>query len=253
MTVEPTPTAPGSVSTPRLNDHLPRRQRQQTLEKTFYVPGTVKDLIESFGVPHSEVELIVANGESVSFAYVVRDGDRIAVYPMFESFDVTGELKVRREPLREPRFVLDVHLGKLAAYLRMLGLDAAYANCSTDPELVRVSCEEQRILLTRDRGLLKHGAVTRGYLVRHSDSRRQLAEVVARFDLTRSIRPFTRCMACNGALAQVAKEQVRSLLPPRTAAAYEEFRQCAGCSRLYWKGPHYRRMQRLVKEMTVPG
>jgi uncharacterized protein with PIN domain len=235
-----------------LNDHLPPHQRHQTLEKPFYVAGSVKDAIESFGVPHTEVELIVANGESVPFSYVVRDGDRMAVYPMFESFDVTPELKVRREPLREPRFVLDVHLGRLAAYLRMLGFDAVYANSATDSELVRISSEQQRILLTRDRGLLKPSAVSHGYLVRHTDGCRQIAEVVDRFDLARSIRPFTRCMACNGALARVPKEQVLSLLPSRTAAVYDEFQQCAECGRLYWKGPHYRRMQLLVSELTVP-
>jgi len=234
-----------------LNDHLPRHQRFQSVEKAFYVPGPVKYLIESFGVPHTEVELIVVNGESVPFSYVVRDGDRVAVFPMFESFDVTPELKVRREPLREPRFVLDVHLGRLAASLRMLGFDAVYANSSTDRELVRVSSEQQRILLTRDRGLLKHRAVSHGYLVRHTGSRRQLDEIVDRFDLARSIRPFTRCMACNGTLAQVPKEQIRCSLPPRTAIVYDEFRQCATCARVYWKGPHYRRMQRLVSDLTL--
>ena len=233
-----------------LNDHLPRDRRYRTLGKSFFVPGQVKDSIESFGVPHTEVELIIANGESVPFSYVVRDGDRIAVYPMFESFDVTPELKVRREALREPRFVLDVHLGRLAAYLRMLGFDAVYGNCSGDSELVQVSSEQQRILLTRDRGLLKHTAVTHGYLVRQTDSRHQLAEIVDRFDLARSIRPFTRCMACNGVLEQVPGEQVRPLLPSRTATSYEDFRQCPQCGRIYWKGSHYRRMQQWVSELT---
>jgi len=250
--VEPSPARACFRFYAELNDHLPRDCRHKTLEKAFFVPGPVKDIIESFGVPHTEVELIVANGESVPFSYVVRDGDRIAVYPMFESFDITPELQVRREALREPRFVLDVHLGRLAAYLRMLGLDAVYGNRSSDSELVRVSSEEQRILLTRDRGLLKHGAVTHGYQVRHTDSRRQLAEVVERFDLGRAMRPFTRCMACNGMLAEVPKEQVRRLLPPRTAAFYEEFLQCAQCGRPYWKGSHYRRMQSWVSELTAP-
>lgn len=249
--MEPSPSRANLRFYAELNDHLTRDRRYRTLEKSFFVPGPVKDMIESFGVPHTEVELIIANGESVPFSYVVRDGDRIAVYPMFESFDVTPELKVRREALREPRFVLDVHLGRLAAYLRMLGFDAVYGNCSGDSELVRVSSEQQRILLTRDRGLLKHSAVTHGFLVRQTDSRRQLAEIVERLDFAHSIRPFTRCMACNGALAEVPKEQVRHLLPPRTAASCEEFRQCPQCGRAYWKGSHYRRMQRWVSELTT--
>jgi uncharacterized protein with PIN domain len=234
-----------------LNDHLPPEQRQRTLEKFFFVPGTIKDLIESFGVPHSEVELIVVNGESVLFSYLVRDGDRIAVYPMFESFDIAAELRVRPQPLRESKFILDVHLGKLAAYLRMLGFDAIYGNSNRDDELVRISVEQQRILLTRDRALLRHSAITHGYFVRQTESRRQLAEMVARFDLARSIRPFTRCMACNGLLAPATKEQVEPELPRQVATSFEEFRRCPQCGRIYWEGSHYRRMQRWVNELVA--
>jgi uncharacterized protein len=208
-------------------------------------------LIESFGIPHTEVELIVVNGESVPFSYVVHNGDRIAVYPVFESFDVAGELRVRQHPLRESKFILDVHLGRLAAYLRMLGFDALYENSSRDDELVRISVEQQRILLTRDRGLLRHRAVTQGYFVRQTESRLQLAEVVARFDLTRSFRPFIRCMACNALLEQTPKEQVESALPRQVAISFEEFRRCPRCGRTYWKGSHYRRMQRWVNELVA--
>lgn len=234
-----------------LNDHLSPELRQRTLEKSFFVPGTVKDVIESFGVPHSEVELIVVNGESVPFSYLVRDGDRIAVYPVFESFDIAGEVRVRPQPLRESKFVLDVHLGRLAAYLRMLGFDALYGNSGRDDELVRISVEQQRILLTRDRGLLRHSAVTHGYFVRQMESRRQLAEVVTRFDLARSFRPFTRCMACNTLLEEIPKEQLESALPPQVARSFEEFRRCPQCGRAYWKGSHYRRMQRWVNELVA--
>jgi uncharacterized protein with PIN domain len=233
-----------------LNDHLPEEQRFQPVERRFLVPGTVKDMIESCGVPHSEVELIVVDGRSVDFSFLVRDGDRFAVYPMFESIDVAPALRVRHETLRDPKFVLDVHLGRLAAYLRMLGFDVFYRNCLDDPELVKVSVRERRILLTRDRGLLKHGAITHGYWLRETDSRRQMEEVVDRFDLARCIRPFTRCMACNGELVAVAKEQVRKLVPRRTAEVFEEFRQCPACERVYWQGPHYRRMSRWVEELT---
>lgn len=197
-----------------------------------------------------EVELIVINGESVDFSRVVRDRDRIAVYPIFESIDITPELRVRPQALRDPKFVLDVHLGKLAAHLRMLGLDALYRACYTDPELVRISSAEHRVLLTRDRGLLKHSAVTHGYWLRETDSRRQAAEVVRRFDLAHYIRPFTRCMACNGSIEPVSKEQVRDLLPPRTAELHDEFRQCPQCGRVYWEGTHHERMRRWIGELT---
>ena len=183
-----------------LNDHLPPESQYQNLEKCFFVPASVKDMIESFGVPHSEVELILVNGESTDFSRLIRAGDRVAVYPVFESIDVQPELRVRSEPLRELKFVLDVHLGRLTAYLRMLGFDVVYRNCAADPDLVRISAEQQRILLTRDRGLLMHAAVTRGYWLRETDSRRQVPEIIRRFDLASAIRPFTRCMACNSAL-----------------------------------------------------
>jgi uncharacterized protein with PIN domain len=233
-----------------LNDHLPLDRQYETQEKSFFAPSTVKDMIESFGVPHTEVELIVINGESADFARLVRDRDRIGVYPMFESVDITPELRVRSQALRDPKFVLDVHLGKLAAYLRMLGFDALYRSCYTDPELVRISSTEHRVLLTRDRSLLKHSALSHGYWVRETDSRRQASEVVRRFDLADCIRPFTRCMACNGVIQPVSREEVRHLLPPRTAELHDEFRRCPECGRVYWKGTHYERMRRWIEELT---
>ena len=232
-----------------LNDHLAPEQRYRTLERALDVPASVKDGIESFGVPHTEVELVLVNGDSADFARIVGDGDRVAVYPVFESFDVTPELRVRTDPLRELNFVLDVHLGRLAAYLRMLGFDAAYRNCASDPELVRTSVEEQRILLTRDRGLLMHSTVTRGYWLRETDSRLQTAEVVRRFDLAGEFRPFTRCMACNTLLRAASREEVRGRIAPPVAERHAEFRECPACQRVYWQGSHYLRMQRWIEEL----
>jgi hypothetical protein len=233
-----------------LNDHLPEEWRYKTVQRSFFVPGNVKDMIESCGVPHTEVELVVANGKSVDFSYLVRDGDRIAVYPMFESIDIRPELLVRPAVLRNLKFVIDVHLGRLAAYLRMLGFDALYQNSLADCELARISSEQRRVLLTRDRGLLKHTIVTHGYWLRETDSRRQLAEVVARFDLARSIRPFSRCMTCNSPLQEVSKDQVRDRLPRRTAELHDRFHQCPQCCRVYWAGSHHRRMQHWIRELT---
>ncbi len=234
-----------------LNDHLAPEERFRTVEREFYVAGSVKDMIESFGVPHTEVELVLINGESSDFSSLVLDGDRVAVYPVFESLDVTPELRIRRQALRQPRFVLDVHLGRLAAYLRMLGFDAAYANSAADAELARISAEQKRILLTRDRNLLKHSAVTHGYWLRETDSRRQAAEVVRRFDLTRMLEPFTRCMACNEPLRPVGKNEVRHRVPTNIAASHEEFRECPACRRVYWEGTHHQRMRRWIEELAA--
>jgi uncharacterized protein with PIN domain len=234
-----------------LNDHLAPEQRHHDLEKTFFVPASLKDGIESFGVPHTEVDLVLVNGESSGFSRLIQDGDRVAVYPVFEGLDITPQVRLRPLPLREPRFVLDVHLGRLAAYLRMLGLDAAYRNCAADPELVRQSVDERRILLTRDRALLKHSALTHGYWLRETGSRHQVAEVVRRFDLARRIQPFTRCMACNEPLRLVVREEVRGRVPPRIAEIHDDFLQCPGCCRVYWRGTHYERMRRWIEELIA--
>jgi uncharacterized protein with PIN domain len=233
-----------------LGDFLPPGLRQAPFEREFLDGAPVKDTIESFGVPHTEVDLILANGESVDFSYVVKDGDVISVYPMFEALDIAPLLKVRPQPLRDPRFVLDAHLGRLARYLRMMGFDTLYRNDYADPELARISRDEHRILLTRDRGLLKRSAVTHGYCVRETAVRRQLAEVLRRFDLARAARPFGRCLRCNGALEAVSKQEVAASLPPRTLELYDEFLRCPGCLGVYWKGGHYRRMAEFIETLA---
>jgi uncharacterized protein with PIN domain/sulfur carrier protein ThiS len=210
-------------------------------------PGqTVKDLIEAMGVPHTEVDLVLVDGRPVDFDYRLRDGERVSVYPMFEALDISSVTRVRGTPLRRTRFVADAHLGRLARYLRLLGLDTLYRNDCSDAQLVELAARERRIILTRDRGLLKRAAVDHGYLVRQTDPRLQLDEVIERFDLRRSLLPFSLCPACNGSVAPVAKEQIVARLPARTARCYEEFWRCRGCGRLYWKGGHYRALRSLV-------
>jgi uncharacterized protein with PIN domain len=232
-----------------LNDHLPPGRQYGMVEKRFFVPASVKDMIESLGIPHTEVDLILVNGESSDFSRLVQDGDRVAVYPVFESIDITPVLRLRPQPLRETKFVLDVHLGRLAAYLRMLGFDALYSNHAGDLELVQISAQQRRILLTRDRGVLKHSAVTHGYWLRETDSRRQTAEVVKRFDLARALRPLTRCMVCNELLREVQKAEVRGRVLQATFEGCDEFRECAGCRRVYWYGSHCRSIERWIEEL----
>jgi len=234
-----------------LNDFLPEGRKHQTSTYTFLVSGSVKDVIEALGVPHTEVDLILANGQSVDFSYRVRNGDRISVYPVFETIDISPLERLRPTPLRGVRFVLDTHLGKLAAYLRMLGLDVAYRRDYADEELARISLDEKRILLTRDRGLLKRNMIVRGYFVRTTSPREQLIEVLRRFDLFRSICPFERCIHCNVLLRPVPKERVADRLLPETRQHYDEFRICSECDRIYWKGSHYRRMQRFIEAVLA--
>ncbi|HTX38915.1 MAG TPA: Mut7-C RNAse domain-containing protein [Bryobacteraceae bacterium] len=232
-----------------LNDHLPPGQQYRTIAREFFAPASVKDMIEGLGIPHTEVDLILVNGESSDFSRLVRNGDRVAVYPMFESLDIAPVLRLRPQPLRDPRFVLDVHLGRLAGYLRLLGFDTLYANRAGDAELVRLSSEQHRILLTRDRGVLKHSAVTHGYWLRETAVRRQAEEVVRRFDLARLLRPFTRCMVCNQPLREVPKADVGGRVPPGVLAWCHDFRECPGCRRVYWDGSHWRRMREWIGQL----
>ena len=229
-----------------LNDFLPSSRRQVPFVHRFNGRVSIKDMIESLGVPHTEVDLILVNGESVDFRYLVQDGDYISVYPVFESFDITPLLRVRSHPLRLPRFVLDVHLGRLAGYLRLLGFDARYMADCDDATLAALSCDERRTLLTRDRGLLKRRQVTHGYCVRTTNPREQVSEVLRRFDLYRSVAPFSRCIRCNGVLGSVAKQEVADRLPPHVRDNHYDFRICSACGQVYWRGSHYNRLQALI-------
>jgi uncharacterized protein with PIN domain len=231
-----------------LKDFLAADRCSGTVTHIFDVPGSVKDVIEACGVPHTEVDLILANGESVDFSYRVADGDRISVYPLFEAFDVSSVVRVRPLALRDVRFVLDGHLGRLARYLRLLGFDTLCGSVWSDHELVVISTGQHRILLTRDVGLLKHGAVTHGYYVRATDPRRQLIEIVRRFHLADHIAPFTRCMECNGSLEPAEKADIAGRLPPTTRDHFDEYRTCTTCERIFWRGSHYRRLNEIVEE-----
>lgn len=234
-----------------LNPFLACSKRQVAFDHTFEGRQSIKDMIESLGVPHTEIDLILVGGQSVDFSYLVQDGDHISVYPVFEAFDITPELRLRPHPLRVVRFVLDIHLGRLAAHLRMLGFDALYRNDYDDAELACISRDDHRILLTRDRGLLKRSMVTHGHYVRETSPRQQLVEVVQHFDLFRLIEPFSRCIKCNGPLEAVDKAAVSDRLMPMTQQHFHEFRRCTECGQIYWKGSHHQRMEQLIDHVMA--
>ena len=233
-----------------LGDFLPLERRKVSFAYEFKGRPTVKDAIEALGVPHPEVDLIIANGRSVAFDYHLRPGDRIAVYPVFEALDISPIIRLRAQPLREIRFVLDVHLGKLAKLLRLLGFDVLYRNDLTDLEIILIAREERRIILTRDRGILKDGRVTHGHWMRTTRAREQCREVLTRFDLSGGIAPFTRCSLCNGLLQERSRAEIHERLPERVATRCHEFRECPDCGRLYWKGSHYAALQARIEELT---
>jgi len=221
-----------------LNDFLPLDGRGLSIRCTFNTGQSVKHLIESLGVPHTEIQRILVAGNPVDFSYQVADEDRVEVYPA-----ETVQLQAGGSG-----FILDNHLGRLALYLRMLGFDALYRNDFHDIDLARLSSQEGRVLLTRDRRLLMRVQVTQGYWVRSKIPRQQLLEVVQRFNLRDGIVPFSRCMRCNGTLEPVSKEAVLDRLEPLTRLYYDEFRICSDCDQVYWKGSHYERMQRFIDQ-----
>jgi uncharacterized protein len=208
-------------------------------------------VIEATGVPHTEVDLILVNGDSVDFSYRVQDGDRISVYPVFESLGIGDVVRVRPAPLRDTRFVLDVNLGGLARYLRLLGFDSVYRNDVSDQQLAEISVGDHRILLTRDVDLLKRKAITHGYFVRARDVQAQALEVVKRLDLFDQVSPFVRCMNCNDTLSPVSKDEIESRLEERTRRYYNDFRVCRGCGRLYWHGSHHAKLMAFVEGLLA--
>ena len=225
-----------------LNDFLSTLKKKTRFEHNFIDRTSVKDLIESFGVPHTEIDLILVNGKSVSFDYIINDKDDISVYPVFESFDISDVQKLRAGPLRDPKFICDVHLGKLAKNLRMLGLDTFYKNSITKNEIVLTSMNENRVILTRDGGLLKIKNVTHGYYIRNTDPIKQTSEVINRFHLEKTMKRFSRCLRCNTVLKTVQKEMIMERIPEKVKASQDEYFICSNCDRIFWKGTHYKNM-----------
>jgi uncharacterized protein with PIN domain len=225
--------------TGRLDFFLPRDQRGQVITVDFRERQSVKHLAESLGVPHPEIGRVQVNGQEEPLSVITQDGDYVEIHPIPDGY------------AGEPRFVLDNHLGRLAAYLRMLGFDCLYQNDFDDVQLAEIAGQEGRILLSRDRRLLMRKSVADGYCLRSLDSQEQLAEVVQRFDLARRVSPFHRCLRCNHPLEPVSKAAVLDRLEPLTRQYFDEFHICPACGQVYWKGSHYEQMQKLVE--TIAG
>jgi uncharacterized protein with PIN domain len=215
--------------------------------------ASVKHAIESFGVPHPEVDLILVNGRSVDFDYTIRDRDTVQVYPA--RFGVGGAevMHLCKSGTGRPKFILDVHLGTLAGRLRLLGMDTLYRNDYGDREIVRLAAAEDRVILTRDIGILMFREVRKGYWVRSKGGVRQLEEIVRRFKLDGCLKPFSRCLLCNGKILAVPFESVRRRLDRMTAECYREFYRCESCGKIYWKGTHYENMRALLVRRQVDG
>ncbi|NEM97592.1 Mut7-C ubiquitin/RNAse domain-containing protein [Pontibacter burrus] len=228
-----------------LNDFLQKQEQESWINYSFRDVPAIKDAIEAIGVPHPEVNAIVVNGRSVDFTYKLHPDDKVEVYP--KGSPVTINLFPNYNP--PFKFVLDVHLGKLARMLRLLGFDTIFDPELTEKELVAIAVSENRILLSRGTGILKHKTIVYGYWLRSQQPDEQLQEVIRYYNLAAEFSIFTRCMVCNGAIAQVTKEQLKEQLPPKTKLYFHEFYQCQNCQRVYWKGSHYERMQEFIQKL----
>lgn len=232
-----------------LNDFLPAKVRKK--EQVYYFRGSpsIKDAIEAQGIPHTEVEIIVISDKSVGFDYRLRNGDRIAVYPVFESLDISPLLRLRPSPLRNVRFIVDRNLLKLARWLRLLGFDTRDETDLSGMQIVKISQLENRVILTTDKNILKIKNVTHGYFVRDRRVEGQIQEIVKRFDLRNQIKPFTRCTVCNGILHPVGKASITGNIPKRVRDNFEYYMRCSQCRKIYWEGSHYKKIRQKIEQI----
>ncbi|MFW5976627.1 MAG: Mut7-C RNAse domain-containing protein [Bacillota bacterium] len=217
-------------------------------EHIHYFKGrqSVKDRIETLGVPHTEIFLIIKQGTPVDFTYLVKDRDRFSIYPYFKKFELPGDIRIRPPYPDKPRFIADTHLGKLARYLRRFGFDTLYENNFQDKEIVDIAVKDNRIILTRDHGLLMRKRVTYGYFIHYDNPRKQLFSVFDRYDLDLFDKNNGRCVNCNSKLNSVSKQKILDRLEPKTRKYFDEFYLCPGCNKIYWKGSHYKMMENLI-------
>ncbi len=232
-----------------LNDFLPENKRRVPFEIKFFGNPSVKDTIESLNVPHTEIDLIIANGTPVDFKYKLKDRDYISVYPEFKKIILHDKLHLLKKTEGKLKFICDVQLGKLAKYLRLLGFDTLYSNNFKAEEIIKQSKEEERIILTRSILLLKNNEVRFGYWIRSENPIEQLIQILIQLDLISELNPFKRCSLCNGELVKVDKELIEDELLSGTKKYFDEFYLCNKCKKIYWQGSHYKRINGFFQEI----
>jgi uncharacterized protein with PIN domain len=230
---------------------LAARDRRARTRVAYDGTSSLGHVVESLGVPLTEVGTLRVDGERVATSHRPRDGALVEVSPIvrpqpvpMSEPDPNSAAGSTPDGETMPRFLLDVHLGTLARRLRLLGLDAAYRCDSDDDALLREANVEQRVLLTQDRGLLRRRRLWFGAFVRGANPDQQLADVLDRF--APDLAPWTRCLACDGLLTQVPKREVEDELQPGTRRTYDAFARCRSCGRVYWPGAHYARLTEIV-------
>ena len=232
-----------------LNDFLSPDSQKRDIGVSVDKECTVGSLIKSFELSHSQVDLILVNGRAVDFSYTLKENDRVSVYPVFETFDISSITSLRKKPLRDLKFICDVHLGRLAKYLRMLGFDTWYENKYTDKKILDLSDIQKRIILSKNKKLLKNKNVTRGFLLQSADPHLQLMEIINYFDLKSSAKPMSRCLRCNGIIEKISKKALGHRAKPTVLERYDMFFRCTKCDHIYWKGTHFESMMRWIEKI----
>jgi len=231
-------------------NHFFKSKNKKVREISFKNRQTIKDILEGEGIPHTEVYLLIKENFVIDFNYLVSDGDQISAYPVFRKLDIeSSQQTIRKKYPYQPKFIADAHLGKLVNYLRILGFDTLYYNDYGDKYLAEKSSQENRILLTRDHGLLMRKVVKYGYFIRADKPHQQLKEVIFRYKLLKYIKKSSRCPKCNHLLKRVEKKDIIDLLEPKTKKYYNKFYICPNCRQIYWKGSHLDKINNLIKEI----
>jgi uncharacterized protein len=230
-----------------LNLFLRSKASDVVTERSLAEKTSIKDVIESCGVPHPEVDLILIDDQTVGFDHTVAKDTNVEVFPI-ENRD-TYHTEKRLQSIGIGRFVSDGHLGGLTRNLRLLGFDVAYPKNADDRQLLEVMIRENRALLTRDRRLLMHAIVQHGYYPRSQNADEQTIEVVRRFELSELIAPFTRCLRCNAPLEEAPKAEIIDKLQPLTKIYYDQFHRCPDCKQIYWSGSHFPKLQKRIEEI----
>lgn len=237
-----------------LNDFLPEHRRKTDFEVSFKGKRSIKDTIEALGVPHTEVDLILVDGNSVDFHYILQDNDRVSVYPVFETLNITSITRLRKIPLRRNKFIADINIGDIVKYMRVLGLDVYYETTLSNREIIEISNKKNRVILTKNKKLLKFKDVRHGIFIRPGTIAEQIRRIIDYLDIKNNIKPFSRCLRCNTLLQSVLKEKILDRIPPKTKAYCDEYVQCQSCNKIYWKGTHFIHMEKFVRQiLDQPG
>ncbi len=232
-----------------LNDFLPKQRRKTDFEAEFKGKRSIKDMIEALGVPHTEIDLILVNGKSVDFNYILQNKDRASVYPVFESLNITNVTQLRKIPLRRNKFIVDINLGNIVKYMRVLGFDIYYDSLLSTRKIIEISKRENRVILTKSRKLLKFKDVTHGIFIRPGTTTEQIRRIIDYLDIKDNIKPFSRCLRCNTLLKSVLKQNILDRIPPKTKEFCDEYVQCQSCDKIYWKGTHFINMKKVVRQI----